>query len=181
MKKELKEFNLMIRFNDDTYSYIRDFAKKYDTTISNMTRILIFANYAYFDLFLSNKKNNSIDEEETTYKKRISIFLKKNEYDILKKISEVRKQKISTIIRSLVLMTKRYYIFELDEVIKFLMQLDNLNFDLSNTKLLKKLFKIYSDTNLSISKIFERLIENINEDKIIEIINKDSEKKDNNI
>ena len=175
MKRELRDLIIMIRINDNIYSYIKDLAKKYDTTISNMTRILIFANYNYFDSFLNNKKNNFVNEEETTiYKKRISIFLKKNEFDFLKKLSKALEQKISTVIRSLILITKKINKVEFDTTIKFLMQLDNLNFDLSNIKLLKKLFKIYSETNLSISEIFERLIENIEEDKIIEIIKKDS-------
>ena len=99
MKRELRDLIIMIRINDNIYSYIKDLAKKYDTTISNMTRILIFANYNYFDSFLNNKKNNFVNEEETTiYKKRISIFLKKNEFDFLKKLSKALEQKISTVI-----------------------------------------------------------------------------------
>ena len=175
MKKEF-----MIRISEEMHNEVKEKAKKYNTTISNMIRILIFINSNYFDDFLKKKiTKKDFIEDRNVLRKKVAIFLTEDEYELIKKIAKTNnKANVSNIIRSFVFSAnKRYLQSEVDKKIKFMLELDKLNLDFSNYQLLNKLFKIYNKTNLNVIEILNKLLNYFDENKIIEILENDKKDK----
>jgi len=175
MKKEF-----MIRISEEMHNEVKEKAKKYNTTISNMIRILTFISSSYFDDFLKQEiAKKDFIEDKNILKKKVSIFLKENEYELIKRIAKNdNKANVSNIIRSFIFNAdKRFTQFEVDEKIKFMLELDKINFDFSNYQLLNKLFKIYKKTNLSVIEILDKLLNYFDENKVIEILKNDEKDK----
>lgn len=180
MKKKEKE--IMIRVDDKLYELIKKKAKEYKTTISNMARIIIFLGSPYMKIekpIINFKQKDDNENINKTMKKKILILLTKKEYEIIDKLAKITNLKISTIIRTYLKLINQYAIQkQVDLKIKMLIELDKMNFDFSNLEFINKLFKVYKTinlpiqktTNLSVQEIFEKLILNIPEEKISEII-----------
>ena len=163
----MKEKEIIIRFSDELYNKIKEKAKQYNTTTSNIARILIFANAIHIKMFLNQKKIIIPKKIKTKEKmtKKISIFLKKEEYELLTKVAKKSNQYISTTIRALIQIIDKYIKNEIELKIKFLLQIDKLNFNFSEIEFIHILFLIYKKTNLTPCEILKKIISK--NDKII--------------
>jgi len=156
-----KEKELIIRVDDELHKKLKELANKHNTSISNIARILIFSSLVFMIIIKNSKSKEEITKKRL--KKNILIYLKEKEYNYLQKIAKKRNEKISITIRSILELIIHHSNDKIiEKKIKYILELDKINFNLTKLEVTKKLYEIYEKTNLTACEVLEKILENDN-------------------
>ncbi len=160
----MKKINKTIKIDEKQYEKIKKIAEDFKESMSKILKLTLFG---YLDEYLSSKNKAKDTLDIIKSKKKIMTYLTEKEIKFLEKNDN--KKNISLFTRNILNIALEDK--ELEEKIKFFINLDKeINFDFSSINIMKKLYPTYKKTNLTPLQIFEKLILNLPEEKLIEII-----------